>query len=75
MWQSEMSQQKPQIGNVTGEVNDVMPGSAEDLGIWKKAVGWDLNSEQESRLSGLAAARPVVCSGGRTCGGQMEKSA
>ena len=43
-----------------------MPGSAEDFGIKKKTVSWDLNFEQESRLSELAEARPVVSGGGRT---------
>ena len=61
---------------MTGDVNDIMTGSVEDLGIWKKGVSWDLNSEQESRLSVLAEARPVVCGGGAARGGgQMEKSA
>ena len=66
-------------------MNNVMPGSAEDMGIWKNAVSWDLNSERKSwdlgldeasRLSELAEARPVVCCGGAERGGvQMEKSA
>ena len=57
---------------------------AEDFGIWKKAVSWDLNSERESwdlgldeanRFSEFAEARPVVCSGGRTWWSEMKKSA
>ena len=56
---------------------------AEDFGIWKKADSWDLNSErvswdlglnEASRFSELAAARPVVCSGGTARGGVRWKS-
>ena len=47
-----------------------MPGTgADDFEIWKKAVCWDLNSEQESWLSELAEARPVFCSEGVARGG------
>ena len=35
------------------------PEALRILGIWKKAVSWDLNSEQERRFSVLAEARPV----------------
>ena len=34
-------------------MNDVMPGSAEDFGSWKKTVNWDLNSERVSWDSSL----------------------
>ena len=35
---------------MTGDVNDVMPGSAEDLGIWKKAGSWNSSLEEGSRF-------------------------
>ena len=65
---------KKQIVNATGDVNDVMPGSAVDLGIWKKkAINWDLSLEEASRFSELAKSRPVgvyeMC---RTWGGGSE---
>ena len=62
---------------MTGDMNDVMPGSAEDLGDLKKKQSVEiLNSERESRFSELAEARSVVCGGGAArVGVQMEKSA
>ena len=58
MWQS-------QIGNRTGDVNDVMPGSdgLRILEFKKKTVKWDSSLEKGSWFSELAEARPVVCSG------------
>ena len=47
---------------------------AEDFGIWKKTVSWDLGLDEASRFSELTEARLVVCGGGRTWWGQMEKS-
>ena len=44
---------KKQIENSIGDVNDVMPGSAEDLQIWKKTVSWDSSLEEGSRPVGF----------------------
>ena len=50
-----------------GGVNDVIHRKRAQriLGIWEKSVSWVLASEEDGWLSGLAEARPVVCSGGR----------
>ena len=61
---------------MTGDVNDVMPGSAGDFGDLKKKQSWVWDLDEASRFSELAEARPVVCGGGAARSGvQMEKSA
>ena len=47
---------------MTGDMNDVIPGSAEDFGIWKKAGSWDLNSERESWNSSLEEGSRLLVS-------------
>ena len=51
------------MGNRTGDVNDVMPGSDGVRILWfeKKTVSWDSTLDEGSRFSELAEARPVVC--------------
>ena len=58
MWQSQMSLKKTRIGNMTGDVNDVIPGSDGRgfLVILKKGVCWDLNLDGTNWFS--SSARP-----------------
>ena len=62
---------------MTGDVNDVMPGSAEDFGIWKKKkknpVSWDLNSERESWDSSVEEGSRFLVSPSRDQLGVYEK--
>ena len=46
-------------------VNEVMPGSAEDLRDLKKTVSWDSSLEEGSRFLGLRNVPHVVGSDGK----------
>ena len=59
---------------MTGDVNDVMPGSAEDFGIWKKKQLVEIRRCTKQVEFRSKPRRPVVCGGGPARGGLRWKS-